>query len=127
MTDSAEKGDLVERLNAHCVGHPYSKIEWPHRLLHDSRDEIERLRSQLASARETLAPSARFVLWALMEGSWQGGDIDGGAAQDKAIELGLIVKTTYDPAKHGEADCDPGDAWYVASETLRAALKDNPQ
>jgi hypothetical protein len=37
--------DIVERLNEHCVGHPYAKIEWPHRLLHDARDEIARLRS----------------------------------------------------------------------------------
>jgi hypothetical protein len=38
--------DIVDRLNDHCVGHPYAKIEWPHRLLHDARDEIERLRTE---------------------------------------------------------------------------------
>jgi hypothetical protein len=44
--------DIVERLNDHCVGHPYSKIEWPHRLLHDARDEIERLRAETGRLRE---------------------------------------------------------------------------
>ena len=38
--------------------------------------EIERLRA--------------FAHFVLSEGPWQGGDVDGGAAQDKAEELGLI-------------------------------------
>ncbi len=62
---------------------------------------------------------AKFVMWALMSGSWQGADIDGGAAQDKAAELGLIVETIYDPEKHGPSDsCDAGDSWYVPTESL---------
>jgi len=44
--------DIVERLNDHCVGHPYSKIEWPHRLLHDARNEINRLRTIEKAARD---------------------------------------------------------------------------
>lgn len=36
--------DIIERLNEACNGHPHAKIPWPHRLLHDARDEIERLR-----------------------------------------------------------------------------------
>lgn len=68
-------------------------------------------------------PAAEFVMWALLTGSWQGDDIDGGAAQDKAVELGLIVETTYDPAIHGESVyCSPGDSWYVPSEKLLAML-----
>lgn len=36
--------DIVEQINAACVGHPHARIPWPHRLLHDARSEIERLR-----------------------------------------------------------------------------------
>ena len=50
----SEQSDIIERLNDHCVGHPYAKIEWPHRLLHDARDEIETLRAKLTIAREAL-------------------------------------------------------------------------
>jgi hypothetical protein len=35
--------DLIEQINAHCVGHPHAKIAWPHRLLHDCRDAIATL------------------------------------------------------------------------------------
>lgn len=66
---------------------------------------------------------AKFVMWAMMDGSWEGADIDGGAAQDKAEALGLIVETIYDPEKHGKSDCcDPGDTWYEPSEKLVALL-----
>jgi len=47
--------DLVERINAACVGHPHAKISWPHRLLHDARDEITRLRVALDNAEAALA------------------------------------------------------------------------
>jgi len=69
--------------------------------------------------------AAKFVMWALMEGSWQGADIDGGAAQDKALELGLIIEDQYDPKRHGETDCgiSPGEQWFIPSEALLAALK----
>jgi site-specific DNA-methyltransferase (adenine-specific) len=38
-----------------CNGHPYAKIPWPHRLLHEAADEIERLqnRHQRNSHRES--------------------------------------------------------------------------
>lgn len=42
---SPDSADILDRLEAHCVGRPYAKIEWPHRLLHDAVAEIERLRS----------------------------------------------------------------------------------
>ena len=32
---------LVVRLRYACNGHPYAKIPWPHRLLHEAADEIE--------------------------------------------------------------------------------------
>lgn len=78
-----------------------------------------------APAQGAVNPAAQFVMWCLMEGCWQGDDVDGGAAQDKAEALGLIVQTQYDPAKHGENPyCEPGDTWYVPSPELLAALGD---
>lgn len=41
--------DIVERLREACVGKP-AKIPWPHYLLHEAADEIERLRTALAQA-----------------------------------------------------------------------------
>ena len=67
--------------------------------------------------------AAQFVMWALMEGSFQGCGIDGGAAQDKAVELGLLKQTLYNPAKHGPSDCcSPGDIWFVPSAALLSIL-----
>lgn len=43
--------DIVERLRAACNGHPHAKIPWPHRVLHEGADEIERLREALIDAR----------------------------------------------------------------------------
>jgi len=37
--------DIIQRLNAACVGQP-AHIPWPHRLLHDAREEFERLRAE---------------------------------------------------------------------------------
>lgn len=37
--------DICERLSDACNGHPAAEIQWPHRLLHDAKDEIERLRA----------------------------------------------------------------------------------
>ena len=72
---------------------------------------------------DTVQACAKFVMWALMEGSWQGADIDGGAAQDKAVELGLIIEDQYDPKRHGESDCaEPGDCWFIPSEALLSLL-----
>lgn len=68
-------------------------------------------------------PAAQFVMWAMMEGSWQGCDIDGGAAQDKALALGLIEETKYDPSTHAHNEsCEPGDRWFVPSAKLLSAL-----
>jgi len=37
--------DIIQRLNAACVGQP-AHIPWPHRLLHDAKEEFERLRAE---------------------------------------------------------------------------------
>lgn len=92
--------DIVERLRKRqgfydrgvCVGEDTD--------IKEAADEIERLRA--------------FVHWALCDGSWRGTSIDGGEIQDKAIELGLVVKTKYDNAIHGEsAEAENGDDWYM--------------
>lgn len=57
-----------------------------------------------------------FFRWAMTEGPFDGCDIDGASAQDKAEALGLIVKQPYDPAKHGEEHLsimEPGQDLFV--------------
>lgn len=54
--------DIVERLGKACSGWPFAKILWPHRLLHEARDEITSLRRQLAAQ---TAKSARLTLQVL--------------------------------------------------------------
>lgn len=66
---------------------------------------------------------AKFVMWCLQEGSFQGCDINGGDAQEKAVELGLLDETTYDSNRHGVSDCcEQGDPWYVPKPDLIALL-----
>lgn len=62
-----------------------------------------------------------FFKWAMREGPWEGGDLDGGSVQNKAESLGLIVKTQYDAAKHGPASdwmFEDGDDYYVFAPEL---------
>lgn len=40
--------DIAEQLRNACRGHPHARIPWPHRMLHDAAEEIERLRAALA-------------------------------------------------------------------------------
>ena len=67
-------------------------------------------------------PLAEFVRWAISEGPFEGCDLDGGGIQDKAEKLGILIKTKYDPALHGETDiCEPGDDWLVFAPWVPAA------
>lgn len=52
--------DIAERLRAACNGHPHAKIPWPHRVLHEAADEIERLRA-IVSAWEKGSATARWL------------------------------------------------------------------
>ena len=67
---------------------------------------------------------AEFIAWAIREGSWQGCNLDGGDVQDKAVEMGILVETKYNPRIHGENDCDaePGCPWFVFSPAFKTAL-----
>ena len=77
------------------------------------------------TAASVLSRAAVFVAWAMREGPWEGGDLDGGALQDKAEELGLIIKTTYNPDIHGSCDygSEPGDDWFVLHPDIEAAAR----
>lgn len=68
-----------------------------------------------------------FFKWAMREGPWDGGDLDGGGIQDKAESLGLIVKTKYEIARHGpeHGDFCEGDDFYEFSPALSLPAKDD--
>jgi len=38
---------VAAKLRAACDGHPHATIAWPHRILHEGADEIERLENVL--------------------------------------------------------------------------------
>lgn len=72
-------------------------------------------------ADDTAANLALFLSWAMKEGPFDGCHLDGASTQDKAEELGLIVKTTYDPARHGEnLYAEAGDDWFEISPEVKA-------
>lgn len=43
-----------------------------------------------------------FARWVIRQACWEGPDIDGGAVQDKAVELGLLRPCAYRAEEHGE-------------------------
>src|SRR5690554_2559701 len=51
--------EVVARVRAACVGHPYAKIEWPHRLLHEAADHIEALTKRVGELEGALEKAAR--------------------------------------------------------------------
>lgn len=59
-----------------------------------------------------------FFRWALKH-SFDGCDIDGGDAMDKAVQLGLAKYEPYNPAKHGlSTHCVEGDQWCQLNMSL---------
>lgn len=69
-----------------------------------------------------------FFRWAMREGPWDGGDLDGGSVQDKAESLGLIVKTQYDAEKHGvQSDFERGDDWFEYAPGLLGLAQAPPE
>jgi hypothetical protein len=108
-TDIVDRLEADTRSAAHCA------------MSEEAAVEIKRLRALVESARGC----AKFVKWALLEGSWSGADLDGGCIQDTAEELGLIQKVPYDPDKHGDSEfeAEPGDDWFVLTDAV-AALSD---
>lgn len=49
--------DITERLLSACNGWPSTTISWPHRLLHEAREEIEKLRGEIATDTVTIKRS----------------------------------------------------------------------
>jgi hypothetical protein len=123
--------DLAE---ANAIYGKDQRLNAPDKIARNAREIswLKNLRSMIAMhrvAQGALEPSeaavncARFVRWAVQEGPWQGGDLDGGSVQDKAEELGLIVSVPYDPEKHGaynDYGCDAGDPWFEFSAGFNA-------
>lgn len=70
----------------------------------------------------TTARLAEFARWALENGSWRGHDLEGYDVERKALALGLIRETRYDPGVHGEAEIDAnaGDPWFVLADAFIA-------
>lgn len=94
----------------------------------DNYLEIRKLNAEIECLRSQLVRASKFVKWAMQEGPWDGCELDGYDVQSKALELGLVVRTEYDPEKHGEDseyEIDAGDEWFVlAPEIAAAALTD---
>ncbi len=59
-----------------------------------------------------------FAKWCLVEGPWNGCDLDGGSLQESALKFGIVKQVKYDPKVHGHSDYDlePGDPWYEMVE-----------
>ena len=75
---------------------------------------------------EQLKALEEFARWAISEGAWQGGDLEGFEVQEKAEKLGLIVEEPggYDPKRHGPHDyAEPGDTFFVYAPFLRGDAK----
>ena len=69
---------------------------------------------------QTQKALVEFFKWAMREGPWDGCSLDGVSVQEKAEELGLVVKTKFDPEKHGPLyDVDEGDDWYEIAPELK--------
>lgn len=67
---------------------------------------------------ETKQPDFEGFARAIMERALEEGYIDGieGDDLEELAQLhGILVKTAYDPAKHGDSDgeVEPGEGWYV--------------
>lgn len=121
-------------------------IEAAARAMEDKRAELlhlplARIYNELAESGLTAALAvdglyllpnlAKFLAWAMTEGPFDGHDLDGASVQDKAEELGLIIKTSYDPARHGNRiEAWEGCDWFeVAPEitTMLAAAYDGEE
>lgn len=69
---------------------------------------------------------AGFVMWVIQNSAWQGVDLDGADAQEKALDCGIIERVSYDPMIHGGGnvvEANPGDEWYVFSEAFKEFCK----
>ena len=106
---------LADRLLADRLRLCYERRELP------TWADIHEAAAALAQ-HKPVAPLAEFARWAIEKGCFDGCDLDGGSIQDKAENLGIIVRTQYDPEKHGDSgEAEPGDDWFVFADWLPAA------
>ena len=52
---------------------------------------------------------AEFARWAIAEGAWNGGDVDGGEIQEKAADLGIIHQIEVTEPCGDECTCAEWD------------------
>lgn len=50
----ADADDVVRRLREACVGHPHARIDWPHRILHESAAFIEGQDTEMRQMRKEM-------------------------------------------------------------------------
>ncbi len=55
--------DITKRLLNACNGHPYTKINWPHRLLHDAIETITKLQRALATKDKEIERLTEIIKW----------------------------------------------------------------
>jgi hypothetical protein len=69
-----------------------------------------------------------FARWVIENSAWQCCELDGADVQGKAVELGLIVETKFDPEIHGDAQFgeEPGDRIFVFSDLIALPPRQNP-
>lgn len=63
-----------------------------------------------------------FARWAIRHACFDDRSLDGGDVQQKAYELGLLIREDFDPDKHdghGAEFCESGDDWFTLAPALR--------
>lgn len=102
--------DITQQLRAKCIGRPAS-IQWPHRLLHDAANHIEKLHAELlhSQARET----------EYQEGFEEGWKAAGKANQKLAIAARDMMKTVAGLVSSGQLELK---STKEAGEFLSAAF-----
>lgn len=83
---------------------------------------LERALAERNAARADLDAARKYAAaWVAVARRWAGGhDIDGFDVQEIGVKSGALLETTYDPAVHGEADCEPGDSFFVLPDDAKA-------
>ncbi len=110
----AEFGDADLSVNP-CPENEYERAEKALRTL---------LSGYVAQIREA-EKLREFVEWCMATASFQGYDLHGGDMQDKAEELGLLVKAPADEAFREEYEAD--EMFVVAWSPLAARRADTPE
>ncbi len=111
--------DLVERLRAACVGRP-AKIAWPHRILHEAADEIEKCWGNINT-------KADWIEATINDMSSTDASLSALQEQNKAIRAALenVMGHLDTPiARRRLGISDPHPEWLTSA---RAALEANKQ